>query len=104
MPNIPYLIEGSILIIALLIGLLIYRWNASKENTFSLVDALLGDDGKASLFKIGQAVALATSTFGFLVQVQQGKLTEMYFTTYMTIWATANVVKTIFAKEPTKEV
>lgn len=93
-----YLVELSFVVISIIAAVIIYRWHNSPANTFDLVDALLGADGKVSLFKISQAVALSVSTWGFVILIQQGKLTEWYFTAYMSVWATASVVKTIAAQ------
>jgi hypothetical protein len=93
-----YSVEISLAVISLVVCAILYTWQKDKSNSFDLMDALLGEDGKASLYRIGQATALITSTWGFIVLIQQGKLTEWYFTAYMTVWAGANVVKTIFAQ------
>jgi hypothetical protein len=97
-----YALEASLAFITLIAIVLLYRWHTSKENNFDLTDALLGDDGKVSLFKIGQATALIVSTWGFIILIQQGKLTEIYFTTYMSIWAGINLARNIFGKEVPK--
>ena len=93
-----YLVELSFAVISIVAAIILYRWNKSPSNTFDLIDALLGTDGKVSLFKISQAVALTVSTWGFVILTQQGKLTEWYFTAYMSVWATASVVKTVAAQ------
>lgn len=93
-----YIVELSFAIIAIITAIIVYKWNSNTTNTFNLVDAILGIDGKVSLFKISQAVSLSVSTWGFVILVQQGKLTEWYFTAYMSVWATANVIKTVAAQ------
>ena len=85
----------SFLSILLVCVLIIYVWNKAEDNTFRLIDALLGPDGKLSIYKLGQAVALVVSTWGFVILTQQGKLTEWYFSAYMGIWVTAGVVKSV---------
>jgi hypothetical protein len=60
------------------------------------MDALLDDNGKVSSFKVGQATALVVSTWGFVVLVQQDKLTEWYYTAYMTVWAGVSLAKNMF--------
>jgi hypothetical protein len=42
---------------------------------------------RPSLNKIGQIVALAVSTWGFVVLTLSGKLTETYFIGYMIAWS-----------------
>jgi len=96
-----YLTEISFAVLAMIAAIILYRWQSNASNTFDLTDILLGDDSKASLYKVGQALALSVSTWGFVILVQQGKLTEWYFTAYMTVWAGANVARTIFTP-PTK--
>lgn len=85
---------------AFLIFVLLYRWHNNPNSPFDLTHALLGEDGKASLFKIGQACALVVSTWAFVVLVQKDKLTEYYFYGYMGIWSGVNLVKNIFGKAP----
>ena len=93
---------ASLFVLALIAGLTLWSWQKAANN-FDLMDVLVGDDGKASLFKIGQAAALAVSTWGFVIQVQQGKLTEIYFLTYMGIWTGANLAKTLTAPKAPQE-
>jgi hypothetical protein len=93
-----YLVELSIAFLALVASFVLYKWHTNSSNTFDLTDILLGPDGKVSLYKVSQAVALAVSTWGFIILIQQGKLTEWYFTAYMGVWAGANVVKTVAAQ------
>ena len=96
---IPY-VELSILFVSIILSVIIYKWHTNPENTFNLAHALMDDTGKTSLFRIGQAVCLISSTWGFVVLIQQGKLTEMYFTTYMGIWAGVGLANKIFGKAP----
>lgn len=90
--------ELSLAALTVLIGFLVYRWHNDPKNTFNLTDALLGSDNKVSIFKIGQAAALVSSTWGLVVLIQQGKLTEWYFAAYMGVWAGANMIKTVSAQ------
>lgn len=72
---------------------IVARWQKSHME-FDLADLLTGDNGRVSLSKCGQASALVVSTWGFVVLVQQGKLTEWYFLAYMTVWAGYRLAQT----------
>ena len=93
-----YLTEISLAFITTVIAILLIRWQFNKDNTFDLSHMLLGDDGKVSLFRFGQLMALITSTWAFITLVQQGKLTEWFFMSYMTIWSGINLAKNILGK------
>lgn len=66
-----------------------------KHPDFTLTDLLTGDNGKVSLRKFGAMVALYSSTWGFVTLVEQGKLSEWYFTAYIGVWAAQKVVSDI---------
>ena len=82
----------ALLAVALFAALLIHSWQKSHPE-FDLADLLTGDNGKVSLSKFGQVSALIVSTWGFVVLVQQGKLTEFYFIGYMTVWTGAKLIQ-----------
>jgi len=67
-----------------------WLWQRDNTNNFDLLD-LISIDGKLSLAKTGQLVALLVSTWGFVALVRAEKLTEFYFTGYMLAWAGANL-------------
>jgi len=84
------------LAISLLFGMLvviylIFKFHRNPTSRFNFEDLLLVDD-RASVGKIGQLIALNVSTWGFIVLVAQGKLTEWYFTAYMGMWAGAQLI------------
>lgn len=81
-----YLPTAFIAIAGLVCLVILLRWQRSHPN-FDLSDLVTGDNGRVSLSKIGQASALAVSTWGFIVLVEQGKLTEFYFIGYMVAWS-----------------
>lgn len=95
-----YMTQISLAAITIIVLLILYIWQTNKNNTFDLIDVLLGPDGKVSLYKIGQAVALVVSTWAFVSLVQNDKLTEYYFFGYMTVWSGINLAKNIFVKAP----
>lgn len=94
---IAWLAPVSLLVLALLTLWLLIRWQRNHPD-FDLADLLTGDNGRVSLAKFGQAAALVVSTWGFAVLVQQGKLTEMYFVGYMTVWAGYRLVDVALTK------
>lgn len=86
-----------LLVVGLLAALILRHWQHSHPE-FDLSDLLTGDNGKVSLSKFGQVSALVVSTWGFVVLVQQGKLTEFYFIGYMSVWAGYRLVQTALQK------
>ncbi len=96
--NLPYLAEISLVLLTILIATLLYKWQTGTVH-FDLTEVLKGPDGKVSLFKMGQAAALVTSTWAFVVLVQRNQLTEYYFYGYMAVWSGVNLAKNIFAQK-----
>ncbi len=79
------------IILALLLVLVVLelrKWDRDADNRFRFQDLLL-KDGKASISKCGQFCALCVSTWAFVYLTIADRLTEWYFTFFMTIWATA---------------
>ncbi len=74
-----------LLLMAVGIAWVLHRWHKSHPN-FDLADMITGENGKVSMKKVGVAGAFVVSTWGFIVQVEQGKLTEGYFGLYMAVW------------------
>lgn len=79
--------------VCLFVLVLIY-W-AKKHPDFTLTDLITGDNGRVSLRKFGALVALFSSTWVFVTLTEQGKLTEWFFTGYITIWAAQKVASDI---------
>lgn len=98
--TINYTLEISLALITIVICVLLYRWQTNPNNTFDLTHALIGEDGKFSLFRAGQATALIVSSWAFIILVQQGKLTESYFYGYMGVWSGVNLAKNLLGKAP----
>lgn len=69
-----------------------FAWRASHSTNskFNFEDLLLDSSGRTSLHKLGQFIALVTSTWGFVYLTLAYKLTEFYFGLYMAAWAGAN--------------
>lgn len=81
-----------VLIVATIVVLIsAWLWQRDKKNKFDLLDLISGDDGKLSLSKTGQLVALLVSTWGFVALTRADKMSEWFFTGYMLAWAGANI-------------
>lgn len=87
-----------LLVLVALAGLLLSRWQRNHAE-FDLADLLTGDNGKVSLSKFGQVAALIVSTWGFVVLVQQGKLTETYLLIYMSVWSGSKLLQSFIDKK-----
>lgn len=84
--------DTAVLIIATLVVLIsAWLWQRDKHNKFDLLDLISGEDGKLSLSKTGQFVALLVSTWGFVALTRAEKMSEWYFAGYMLAWAGANI-------------
>ncbi len=67
-------------------------WIGQRQADSFDIRALVVRDGKVSLSKLGQVVALATSTWGFVHLTLGDHLTEWYFTAYMLAWSGASAL------------
>ena len=85
-PETVVLFLGSLLFVALLM-----LWHTNKEVDFDVKSALMRE-GKFSLSKLGQLVALMTSTWVVIYQTRHGLMTEWLFTGYMLAWSGANLL------------
>jgi hypothetical protein len=71
------------------IGVLVHA-QYTKDN-FDLRSLIVDPTTKQpSIHQLGQCIALAISSWALIVLVLNGRLTEAYFTIYMTVWAGAN--------------
>lgn len=81
-----------VLIVATVVVLIsAWLWQRDSTNKFDLLDLISGEDGKLSLSKTGQLVALLVSTWGFVAIIRADKMTEWYFAGYMLAWAGVNI-------------
>lgn len=81
-------------------------WRASKstKSQFNFEDILLDSKtGRTSLYKVGQFIALALSSWGFVFLTLGDKLTEFYFGLYMATWASAPVANKWLEQRAPKE-
>lgn len=79
--------------VAVFILVLVFWSNRHPE--FKLTDLITGDNDKISLRKFSALVALFSSTWVFVTLTEQGKLTEWFFTGYITVWAAQKVASDI---------
>jgi hypothetical protein len=97
-------VNDLLLLIGLVLSLaLLYRWQC-KDDQFDLRWLLVDTTTeKVSLFKLGQLVALAVSTWAIVVETRAGHLTEWLFLAYIGVWSGANVGNKIIGKMKDKE-
>lgn len=94
-------LDTTVLVIATLVVLIsAWLWQRDKKNKFDLLDLISGDDGKLSLAKTGQFVALMVSTWGFVAIIRADKMSEWYFAGYMLAWAGANIANKALDTRP----
>ena len=83
---------------------LLVSWQRNTTDTFDLRDLLINSEtGKIGLFKVGQLISLAVSTWVIIHETVNSHLTDWLFTGYMVAWAGANLVsKALDAKKDPK--
>lgn len=84
---------AALLLLAIMcaIGVLIYA--QYRKDDFDLRSLVVDPKtGKPSVHQLGQLTALVISSWGLIVLVLHDKLTEVYFTTYMAVWAGSNTL------------
>lgn len=79
--------------------ILLWHWTRSHPK-FDLSDLVTGDDGRVSATKFAQTGAFVVATWGFATLVEQGKMTEWYFTGYMLAFVGARLTKDALTKAP----
>lgn len=86
-------------LICVLLGVLI-AWQM-KDDQFDLRYLLVDSQtNKVSLFKLGQLLALLTSTWALIYETRTGNLTEWLFLAYIATWSGANVASKIVDRKP----
>ena len=65
------------------------QWHFSKDTAFDLKSAI-SEDGRFSLSKFGQLVALFLSSWVLVYQTRHSALTEWLYMSYISTWAVAN--------------
>ena len=96
---------GVLLFLTLTASVLILGYLQFKRDQLDLRWLILDDkSGRPSIHKIGQVLALIVSTWGFVNLVNHGTLTEIYFTTYMGVWAGSVALNKLLDKGSAQEV
>lgn len=94
--DIPLLQWAIFLIILVTVGTFIYLH--TKQDSLDLRWLILDAHGRPYLPRIGQVAALIISSWGFVVLVLNGTLTETYFIGYMTVWSGNAALESYFSK------
>jgi hypothetical protein len=76
---------------SILFVLVLAYWHIQQDTAFDLRTALMVDD-KFSLYKVGQLLALLSSTWIIIYQTRHNQLTDWLFTGYMLAWSGANLL------------
>lgn len=92
--DVPLLQWALFLTALLFLGTCIYLH--MKDDSIDLRWLIMERMNKPSLPKIGQVVALLVSTWGFVILVMKGELTETYFMCYMSVWSGSAALETYF--------
>lgn len=97
----------ALLIAAVAFAALLAYWQRLEDN-FDLRTLIVDNlSGKVSLFKVGQLVALMTSTWVVVHETRRGALTEWLMLIYVGVWAGSNIANKVTEKykslEPPKD-
>jgi hypothetical protein len=82
-------------VLGIIASLIAYFFHVAQkgENPFDFKEMFYDPDTKlTSLTRFGNFVALCISSWGFIYLVVHNQLTEFYFTGYMTVWASVNLI------------
>lgn len=90
------------LLVAVLLSLILWRWNRDPENDFELKDLLM-ENGKASKLACTWAGAFVTMTFAFIHLVLHDKLTDTYAGLYAATWCVPIITKMFAPPKPPEE-
>lgn len=82
--------DGEFVFAVAVVVLLRTLWNA-KRRGLDLTDLVVGDDGKLSWSKLLACTCGITVTWGFVMKVLDGSITEWYFNGYAAICLGASV-------------
>lgn len=93
-------ITAVLLLFALVVGILILVYAQLRKDAFDLRSLIIDPQTKQpSIHQLGQISALLISSWGFIVLVLHNQLTEVYFTTYMAVWAGANALDKLLTRD-----
>src|ERR1700682_1553506 len=97
-------ILAALLLAAILGGISVLVYAQFHKDSFDLRFLVTDPQTKQpSVHQLGQITALIISSWGFIVLVLHGQLTEVYFTTYMVAWAGANALNSFLNKRGDQE-
>jgi hypothetical protein len=101
--NFPNFNPDTVALTILIVGfiVLLLKWHHDSTHPLDVRDALINADGKFSLSKLGQLVAMVTSTWIMIFQTRAGTLTEAFLTAYLITWAGANALSKYTASKQT---
>lgn len=88
----------------LLVSLLFLLSAQRRSKTFTLLDLVTGDNGRASMSKFGQCGAFVISSWGFVFLVEGGTLSEWYYGTYMVAWTGTSLLNKMIDQRAGKSV
>lgn len=88
----------------LLVSLLFLLSAQRRSKTFTLLDLVTGDNGRASMSKFGQCGAFVVSSWGFVFLVEAGSLSEWYYGTYMVAWTGTSLLNKMIDQRAGKSV
>jgi hypothetical protein len=84
--NIP--IMELMLFVTLTVVIILLALMQMKRDKYDLRSLITNDTTKRpSLQKLGQAIAMLVSTWGFIVLIERNLLTEWYYALYMAVWS-----------------
>jgi hypothetical protein len=86
-------LDTTILALAsLFLAILLWLWHTDKDTPFDLTALFIDSRTKrVSLMKVGQAIAMLTSTWVLIYETRQARLSEWLFIGYMVAWSGANL-------------
>jgi hypothetical protein len=96
-------LDTTILALAsLFLAILLWLWHTDKDTPFDLTALFIDSRTKrVSLMKVGQAIAMLTSTWVLIYETRQGRLSEYLFVGYMLAWSGANLANKFISGKQT---
>lgn len=73
-----------LILLCILAAILAYRSSKDETSKFNFAEAFLDANGKTSMARVCTFVALSVSTWALVAMVQMDKLTEWFYTAYLT--------------------
>jgi hypothetical protein len=79
-------VESLGIVLVLFAAVFLFSAHRSTTSPINFANTLTDSDGRTSLRKLGEWVALLTSTWVLVFLTKSGLLTETYFGCYLLIW------------------